>query len=509
MDHLPRSMPAEPSFAGPTPGVEDAGGPAPGVEAAGGPTPDVAAVEGTAADLAVAAGRELSTEQLVIHARALGPDPRLASLSDAQLEQRFVSHTVALNAATAQWLALLAEVVIRGLWADQGARTPAQWLSWRVGLAPSTAREQLRVAVRLRELPEVMERFAAGTLSYSKVRAITRIAVPELQQLLLAWAERATGADLDRIARGVTHARRAGSTDPDLRPPMGLELRYDDDAVVIALRLPADEGLEVYTALERLAEAEQALQEADLEPGQSLPDIGRPQRLAETAVAVILAAKDQTPPDTSGLDRHTLTVELDADDLTREDGQVPVRVAGHRLAAMSARVLRRLACTAGIVPIATRDGSPLDVGRRQREPNAQQRRALRARDRTCRFPGCGATRHLHAHHVIHWADGGPTDLDNLILVCSFHHRLIHRPGWRLEHLGHGRYRFHHPDRRPLPVAATLQPHQAAPDPAEPVAPTTLTPTFWSTDDPLDLDLVISVVDQELRLNAPHLLTTAA
>jgi hypothetical protein len=469
----------------------------------------LAAAERTVADLAVAAGRELSTEQLVVHARALGPDPRLSGVPDDELERRFVSHTVALNAATARWFELLAEVVVRGLWADQGARTPAQWLSWRIGLAPSTAREQLRVAVRLRELPEVAERFAAGRLSYSKVRAITRIAVPELQQLLLAWAEHATGADLDRIARGVTQARRAGSVDGDLRAPMGTELRYDDDAVVISLRLPAEEGLEVYQALERLADAEQALQEAELGPGESLPDISRTQLMAEVALAVILAAKDRTPPDTSGLDRHTLTIELDANDLTREDGQVPVRVPEHRLPAMSARVLRRLACNAGVVTVAQRHGRPLDVGRRQREPNAQQRRALRARDRSCRFPGCGATRHLHAHHVIHWADGGPTDLDNLILVCSFHHRLIHQPGWRLEHLGHGRYRFHRPDGRPVPAAPSLQPLEVEPEPADLVDPTALTPTSWSTDDPLDLDLIISVVDQELRLTAPHLLATAA
>jgi hypothetical protein len=473
------------------------------------PDDGVAAAERTVADLAAAAGRDLSTEQLVAHARALGPDPRLSGVSNDELERRFVSHTVALNAATAQWFELLAEVVVRGLWADQGARTPARWLSWRIGLAPSTAREQLRVAVRLRELPEVAERFATGRLSYSKVRAITRIAVPELQQLLLAWAEHATGADLERIARGVTQARRAGSIDAALRPPMGTELRYEDDAVVISLRLPTEEGLEAYQALERLADAEQALQEAELEPRESLPDISRTQLMAEVALAVILSAKDRTPPDTSGLDRHTLTVEVNGDDLAREDGRVPVRIPDSRLPAMSARVLRRLACTAGVVTVAQKDGRPLDVGRRQREPNAHQRRALRVRDRSCRFPGCGATRHLHAHHVIHWADGGPTDLDNLILVCSYHHRLIHQPGWRLEHLGNGRYRFHRPDGRALPAATSLHRVEVEPEPAVGVEPTVLTPTSWSADDPLDLDLIISVVDQELRLNAPHLLATAA
>jgi hypothetical protein len=172
-----------------------------------------------------------------------GATRRSTASTTRSFEARFVGLTAELNAQTCRWLELLAELVIRGVWADQGARQPSSWLSWRLGIAPSTAREQIRVALRLRELPAVRDRFAAGRLSYSKVRAITRIAVPELQALLLAWADHATGADLERIARGVRTSRVAASQPPEEQARRrGLDVGFADDGdVLITLRLcPGD-----------------------------------------------------------------------------------------------------------------------------------------------------------------------------------------------------------------------------------------------------------------------------
>jgi hypothetical protein len=115
-----------------------------------------------------------------------------------------------------------------------------------------------------------------------------------------------------------------------------------------------------------------------------------------------------------------------------------------------------------------RDGSVLDVGRRTRTIPPALRRALEARDRGCRFPGCGL-RFTDAHHVRHWADGGETSLDNLLLLCSHHHRLVHEEGWRIESWGRG------PDRGPAFIDARGQVHYSgkrppAPElPADPVA----------------------------------------
>jgi hypothetical protein len=168
---------------------------------------------------------------------------------------------------------------------------------------------------------------------------------------------------------------------------------------------------------------------------------------------------------------------------------------------MSPRVLRRLICDADVLTITTDDhGAPLDVGRASRAATAAQRRALRLRDRTCRFPGCHTTRHLHAHHVIEWSDDGPTDLDNLILLCSFHHRFVHDHDWRLEPLPGrpGRYTFHppdttapHPHDLPLPGVSAETP--APPDHHDPHA---LQPPWWYGD--YDLDLAIAVLQEQTR-----------
>jgi hypothetical protein len=135
-------------------------------------------------------------------------------------------------AATARYLQLLAEVLVRGLWADHGARTPAHWLSHEIGVGASTAADHVRVALRLRELPLIRSRFASGTLSYTKVRAITRVAVPELEPMLIEWCASATGAEVERIVRAFRRtARRPTLPDAttDLAPPVerGWDLDVD------------------------------------------------------------------------------------------------------------------------------------------------------------------------------------------------------------------------------------------------------------------------------------------
>jgi hypothetical protein len=120
--------------------------------------------------------------------------------------------------------------------------------------------------------------------------------------------------------------------------------------------------------------------------------------------------------------------------------------------ALAPETAERLACDASLVEMVERDGAPLSVGRRTRTVPPTMRRALQARDRRCRFPGCENRRFLHAHHIQHWAHGGETKLDNLVLLCSRHHRFAHEAGYSIRASGGGKLEFRDRWGGPIPNA---------------------------------------------------------
>src|SRR5215218_5577536 len=164
-----------------------------------------------------------------------------------------------INAATCRWLTLVAEFDNCGAWAQWGCRSCAHWVSWRCSIAPVAAREHVRVARRLQELPRVRAAFAEGRLSYSKVRALSRVDNIESEEELLALAENASAAQLERIVRayrGVVARARIASGG---RPERFVTWHHDDDgALVLRARLPADEGAVVLAALEAAAASAEA-----------------------------------------------------------------------------------------------------------------------------------------------------------------------------------------------------------------------------------------------------------
>jgi hypothetical protein len=298
----------------------------------------------------------------------------------------------------------------------------------------------MRVAHRLKELPLVREAFSRGELSYCKVRALARVATPATEAGLLEIARHATGAQLEKLVRGYAGALSA-TLGAAQRAIEGRYLRWnweDDGSLRLEARLPADDGAVVLNAL---AEAERSDREMPEEPMLASPAGAR------RADALVELAKLSSAAGTGsgGANGCELTVHVDAETLAADEVKERCHLADGPT--LSPETVRRLGCDAGVVRIVEQDGRPLTVGRRTRTISPALRRALRSRDAGCRFPGCSHERFMHAHHIRHWAKGGPTTLENLVQLCSYHHRLVHEGGFRVEPSGRGAVRFRRPDGR--------------------------------------------------------------
>ncbi len=360
-----------------------------------------------------------------------------------------------LDAATARLLAMIREFDARGGWAT-GFRSCAAWLTWRVGLEPGAARERVRVARALGGLPQVAEALARGELSYSKVRAITRVATPETEARLLAVGRAGTAVHVERIVRAWRRVDRNMEAREAAARHRGRSLQVypdEDGMVVVRGRLEPEVGALFMRALEAAREALYARTRAAAAEGAAAegaeadpPTHGQQQAdaLALVAETALQHGLDPGP----GSERYQVVVHVDAAALA--DPDQPGQSALEDGLGVPAETSRRLGCDATRVVLRyAEDGHVLDVGRRTRTIPPALRRALQARDRECRFPGCGV-RHAQGHHLHHWANGGPTRLDNLALLCRRHHRAVHEEGYQVARDAVGTLRFSTPGGRPIP-----------------------------------------------------------
>ncbi len=359
-----------------------------------------------------------------------------------------------LEAATARLLELIREFDARSGW-NSGFRSCADWLSWRVGLDAGTARERVRVARALGTLPLLAQALAHGELSYAKVRALTRVATPETEERLLAVGRAGTAAHVERIVRGWRRVDRQAEARETARrhASRALHVYQDEDGTVIVRgRLAPEEGA---LLLKALAAARETLYQqgrnketvtSPADASQNAPTLAQQQAdalalLAETAL------HHGIDPGAPG-ERYQVVVHVDAPALADPDqpGQSVLEDGAH----VSAETSRRLACDASrVVMRHDEDGRVTEIGARTRTIPPALRRALHHRDRGCRFPGCGLP-FGQGHHVRHWAEGGPTTLSNLALLCRRHHRAVHEEGYQVDRQPDGALRFRRPDGRPLP-----------------------------------------------------------
>ena len=402
--------------------------------------------------------------------RGFGATPHVSvalTAREAEIEQlgdAIAELSARIQAATYELLVLIREFDEGTGW-NNGCLSCAHWLNWRTGLALGAAREKVRVARALGNLPLLSSAMQRGQLSYSKVRALTRVATPENERRLFDFARCGTAAHVERLVRGWRRVDRTVEANDTRRRHETRELRTwvdDDGMVIIRGRLSPEVGTVVQRALE--AASERLRQEAEgTDPATAEITIGqrRADALGLVAESALTADLDRG---TAG-DRYQVVVHVDEGVLERDDdrGQSVLEDGPY----VPAETSRRVTCDAAtIVMRHARDGTLLDVGRKTRTVPPALRRALTARDHRCRFPGCTA-RYCDAHHVHHWAKGGATKLDNLVLLSRRHHRAVHEEGFQVALRDDGEARFTRPDGRPLLAAPPAPPWAGVP-----LAPTT-------------------------------------
>ncbi|WP_157892155.1 MULTISPECIES: HNH endonuclease [Frankia] len=385
-----------------------------------------------------------------------------------------------ISAATCGWLLAVAAFDRREGWSGVGMGSCAHWLAWRCGLGLRTAREQVATARALEGLPLIRAAFAAGMLSYAKVRAVTRVADSATEGMWLTRARRCSAGQMERLVRSY----RQANGDPKTRQAARrVTWTFDGDGMLrLRAVLSADEGARLIAALNAArtsledtaplapdhppADGEASDGEAaggtgtgtgDAGAGDAVGD-GMPadgervgagrdrQRDADALVALADGFLDRPAPGLMS-PGHTLTVHLTtqtAGDTPTDDATMAADDAGEGLwgvarigtgawaqvdggVGLSRHVLERLGCDGLIRALVTDpDGNPLHLGRRHRFPGQRLRDAVYLRDQGhCQYPGCGHTRWLHLHHLTWWGRGGDTDIDRLLLLCSTHHRAVH------------------------------------------------------------------------------------
>lgn len=396
---------------------------------------------------------------------AYGPDPRLADLDREILRIAGLS-----NAIDYKFIKLLAEFDELQGWVGDGIKSFAHWLNWRCGMGALVAREKIRVARKLRNLPMIDAAFRNGELGYTKVRAITRVANEENEVYLIAIAKHGTARHIEKAVQRFNWCKRRDAQESDeldeYRRTPRLNWRQDEFGMYcINAILPPEEGELVIKALHKMTQ--EMRRDADEKPdaatektGESAAgnvnndeNVSRETFSGETSedrlsvgtysvndatalanIAEHYLASEAGPKALASADRYQvlLHVNENAAHIDHKIEQGPcTHIDGGRF--LAPEVAQRLACAATVTTILEDDdGNILNIGRRSRTPSRAISLAVQIRDGGCRFPNCHQTRWTDQHHIVRWADGGETSEANLITLCRHHHTLLHQGRFSIE-----------------------------------------------------------------------------
>ncbi len=354
------------------------------------------------------------------------------------LEHRILSLASRINKATYELLVLIREFEERGGFLKWGQENTAEWLAWRCDYSMTTALEKVRVARALKTLPLVCKEFAVGKLSYSKVRALTRVADRQNEDLLVAFALRHSASVVAERCRelrfgsgeSLSIAQRALAN-------RSLRVRRDSErgTMTISIEVPLEKGELFEKALDK-ARDDECLKAPDLQ------DTSWSTRQADAFMTMVSEYLSGEQSEGSSSDNHLVTIHVDQSALANGQGRSSLPI----------ETVKRLCCDSSVVVMTeTSEGEPLSIGRKTRTVPTGIARAVKARDHhCCTFPGCRNKRFVDLHHVEHWSNGGETSADNLILLCEKHHTLVHEGGYRIDKDFMDRWIFVRPDGVAIP-----------------------------------------------------------
>lgn len=374
--------------------------------------------------------------------------------STRELEDQIVELAGHLNAANYRLLTLIAEFDRRKGWNDRATRDCAHWLNWKCGIDLGAAREKVRTAKALEKLPQVSAAMERGEVSYSKVRAITRVATPENEHYFLNIALHGTAHQVETLVRIYRRATEAEELSREHQQQMNREVRYCwdyDGSLVLKARLPAEVGAMVMKAIECAIPETSSPERPDPRtytngyiPPDSIEHPSVSHKRADALALIFESFMAHGAEAMSGGDRHQVVLHVSAETLQAGGGGQHCEIEDGP--GVSAETARRLACDASLVAIVEdAKGEPLNVGRKTRSIPPALQRALNVRDKGCRFPGCTHKKYTDAHHIKHWAHGGETKMSNLVTLCRFHHRKVHEGQVIVQVLDDGAIRFTDPD----------------------------------------------------------------
>ncbi len=329
----------------------------------------------------------------------------------------------------------------KALFRLEGAASMPAWLCLKFGWSSRQAYQVVRVARALARLPLIRDAYGQGRICWESVVALSRIADRDNEAELLDHALRMPSTDLKALLANLdqVHTPEANRA----HEQRFLRYHWDVDSGVLHLKgMLADvDGVVVAKALEHLAgrrdpgaaEAGSEEQAGSVEPESALALAydPTPRPSFEQACADALVELSSTYLDVDGDSvRSTVVVHVDIDRFDHYGTGIAALDDGPMIAGSTAL---RLACDCQHeLVIEGPDHKPIGIGRRSRQIPGWLWRVLKHRDQTCRFPGCDRARWVQGHHIKHWTKDGPTDTDNLVLLCWFHHRLVHEGGWRIK-----------------------------------------------------------------------------